>query len=204
MVDKLHEVDALTISEQDPRERWIIDSWCSYHMTSRREWFTEFSETAGGTVLLADDRAVTVQGIKTIRINATGGTVKSLTNVRYVPNLKRNLISVSSLYLQGFKQEGGAGKTSFYKNGKLALHGTFCGSLYLRDGDTVKAAALATISKDDTTLWHSRLAHTCFKNLKLLAEKGVLDKKRISDLEFCENCVMGKNKHLSFSVGKGK
>ena len=46
MVDKLHEVDALTISEQDPRERWIIDSRCSNHMTSRREWFTEFSEAA--------------------------------------------------------------------------------------------------------------------------------------------------------------
>ena len=46
MVDKLHEVDALTISEQDPRERWIIDSGCSYHMTSRCEWFTEFSEAA--------------------------------------------------------------------------------------------------------------------------------------------------------------
>ena len=47
MVDKLQEVDASTISEQDPRERWIIDSGCSYHMTSRREWFTEFSEAAG-------------------------------------------------------------------------------------------------------------------------------------------------------------
>lgn len=171
-------------------------------MTSRREWFTEFSRAAGGKVLLADDRAVTVQGIGTIRINATGGTVKSLTNVRYVPNLKRNLISVSSLDLQGFKQEGGAGKTSFYKNGKLALQGTLCGSLYLLDGDTVKAAALAATSKDDTALWHCRLAHTSIKNLKMLAEKGILDKKKISDLEFCENCVMGKNKRLSFSVGK--
>ena len=90
-------------------------------MTSRREWFTEFSETTGGIVLLADDRAVTVQGIRTIRINATGGKVKPLINVRCVPNLKRNLISVSSLDLHGFKQEGVAGKTSFYKNGKLAL-----------------------------------------------------------------------------------
>ena len=53
-------------------------------------------------------------------------------------------------------------------------------------------------------MWHSRLAHTSVKNLKLLAEKGVLDKKRISDLEFFENCVMGKNKRLRFSVGKNE
>lgn len=63
-------------------------------------------------------------------------------------------------------------------------------------------SALAVKSSDDTALWHSRLAHTSIKNLKLLAEKGVLDVKKISDLEFCEHCIMGKNKRLSFNVGK--
>ena len=171
-------------------------------MTSRREWFVEFSELASGQVLLADDRAVSVQGIETIKINAKGGTVKCLTNVRYVPNLKRNLISVSSLDMQGFMKEGGNGKTCFYKNGKLALQGTLCGSLYLLDGDTVEPTAYAVVSKDDTALWHSRLAHTSIKNLKVLVEKGILDKQKISDLEFCESCIMGKNKRLKFNVGK--
>lgn len=102
----------------------------------------EFSEVTGGQVLLADDRAVSVQGIGSFRINAKGGTVKSLTNVsRYVPNLKRNFISVSSLDMQGFRQEGGDEKTSFYKNEKLALQGTLCGSLYLLDGDTMVPTA---------------------------------------------------------------
>lgn len=202
MVDKLQEVDALAVTDQDSRDKWVIDSGCSYHMTSRREWFVEFSEVAGGQVLLADDRSVSVQGIGSIRINAKGGTVKNLTKVRYVPNLKRNLISVSSLDMQGFRQEGGEGKTSFYKNGKLALQGTLCGSLYLLDGDTLEPSAYAAISKDDTALWHSRLAHTSIRNLKVLVEKGILDKRRISDLEFCESCVMGKNKRLSFNVGK--
>ena len=151
MVDKMQEIDALTISDQDPRDKWVIDSGCSYHITSRREWFSEFTEATGGRVLL-DDRAVTVQGIGSILIKAKGGTVKKLTNVRYVPNLKRNLISVSSLDVQGFKQEGGDGKTCFYKNGRLALQGTLCGSLYLLDGDTVKPSANSVVSKDDTAL----------------------------------------------------
>ena len=69
MVDKLQEIDALAISDQNPRDRWVIDSGCSYHMTSRREWFCEFEEITGGQVLLADDRAVSVQGIGSIRIN---------------------------------------------------------------------------------------------------------------------------------------
>lgn len=87
MVDKLQEIDALAISDQNPRDRWVIDSGCSYHMTSRREWFSEFKELTGGQVLLADDRAVSVQGIGTIRVNTKGGSVNRLTNMRYVPNL---------------------------------------------------------------------------------------------------------------------
>ena len=91
--------------------------------------------------------------------------------------------------MQGFRQEGGDEKTSFYKNEKLALQGTLCGSFYLLDGDKMVPTAYSAVSKDDTTLWHSRLAHTSIKNLKVLAE-------------FCESCIMGKNKRLSFNVGK--
>ena len=112
------------------------------------------------------------------------------------------MISVSSLDMHGFKQEGGEGKTSFFKNGKLALRGLLCGSLYLLDGETITPSAYVAASKDDTALWHFRLAHTSVKNLKILAEKEILDKKKISEMDFCESCIMGKNKRLSFNVGK--
>lgn len=153
-------------------------------------------------MLLVDDRAVSVQGIGTILLNTRGGTVNRLERVRYVPNLKRNLISVSSLDLQGFRQECGDGKVGFSKKGKLALQGTLCGSLYLLDGETITPSANAAVSRDDTALWHRRLAHTSMGNLKILADKGILDKKKISQLEFCESCIMGKNKRLSFNIGK--
>jgi hypothetical protein len=39
-------------------------------------------------------------------------------------------------------------------------------------------------------------------NLKFLAGKGLLNGKEIKDLDFCEHCVMGKSKRLSFNVGK--
>lgn len=62
-------------------------------------------------------------------------------NVRYIPNLARNLIFVPTLDVQGFKQSGGDGRTRFYKNGKLALSGTLTGGLYLLDGKTAQAAS---------------------------------------------------------------
>lgn len=60
MVDKIQEIKALSISKSSPKDRWIIDSECSYHMTLRRVWFESFTDITNGEVLLADDRIVSV------------------------------------------------------------------------------------------------------------------------------------------------
>ena len=112
-------------------------------------------------MLLGDNNAAAVQGIGTINVKAYGGTVKVLTNVRYILKLKRNLISTGTLDMLGFKHSGGEGKTRFYKNGKLALQGTLTGSLYLFDGKTIAGQVnisvqkkTLSLSRDETSLWH--------------------------------------------------
>lgn len=57
-------------------------------------------------------------------------------------------------------------------------------------------------SNDETELWHRRLGHMSLKNLQILARMRILDKRKISDMSFCENCVMGKHKRLSIHIGK--
>lgn len=56
--------------------------------------------------------------------------------------------------------------------------------------------------KYETELWHIGLGHMGLKNLQILARKGILDKRKIGDMSFCENCVMGKHKKLRFHIGK--
>ena len=74
------------------------------------------------------------------------------------------------------------------------------------DGETVpgeiNSSVMKKSSKDETVLWHRRLWHMSIKNLWILARKGVIDKRRIGVLEFCESCVMGKQKRLSFHIEK--
>ena len=36
--------DALFVSDNRHGDEWILDSGCSYHMTSRRDWFDQFQE----------------------------------------------------------------------------------------------------------------------------------------------------------------
>lgn len=93
-------------------------------MTLRRDWFDTFEEVSSGRVALGDDFTVDVQGVGSVKIKAYGGTVKVLNNVRYVPKLKRNLLSTGILDRIGFDLAGGRGEMRFYKDGKLALQGT--------------------------------------------------------------------------------
>lgn len=40
------------------------------------------------------------------------------------------------------------------------------------------------------------------KNIHIFFRKWVIDKRRIGILDFCESCVMKKQKRLSFNIGK--
>ena len=145
-----------------------------------------------------------MQGIGIINIKAYGGFVKTLTNVMYILELRRNLISTGTLGILSFEHSGGHGKTRFYKNSKLALSGTLSGSLYLLYGETVSGEVKSSVkpSNDETVLWHRRLGNMSMKNLQILARKGVIDKRKIGFLDLCETCVMGKQKISSFNIGK--
>ena len=53
-------------------------------------------------VLLGNNRPCKVQGIGSVRIRFHSGAERVLTNVRYFPELKRNLISLEMLDELGF------------------------------------------------------------------------------------------------------
>lgn len=74
-------------------------------------------------ILLGDDHTVESRGTGTIKINTHGGSIRTLKNVRYVPNLRRNLITTGTLDKFGFKHEGGDVKFIFFKENKTALCG---------------------------------------------------------------------------------
>lgn len=135
--------------------------------------------------------------------NTLGGSIKVLNNVKYVPELRRNLISTGTVDKLGYKHEGGAGRVRYFKNNITALCGSLQNGLHILEGESVMSESCnAEKARNTTTLWYSRLGHMSVNNLKVLAEKGLLDSKEIKELDFCEHYVMGKSKRLSFNVGK--
>jgi len=199
ITEKLVYSEALSMHDQEAKEKWVIDSGCTYHITSRMDWFTDFNENESTLILLGDDHTVESRGSGIVKINTHGGTIRMLKNVRFVLNLRRNLISTGTLDKLGFKHEGGDGKIRFYKENKTALRGNLVNGLYVLDGHTVlNESCNAEGSTKRTSLWHCRLGHMSVNNMKILTEKGLIEKKDIKELGFCEHCVMGKSKKLSY------
>ena len=79
---------------------WILDSGCTYHMCPNKSWFHTYSKTNGGQVLLGNNVSCNVVGIGSVHIKLCDGTVKTLSSVRHVPELQRNLISLGMLLNQ--------------------------------------------------------------------------------------------------------
>ena len=84
-----------------------MDSGCSFHMTSNKSWFQNLAERDSGSVLLGNDLACRIRGIGLVGFRMRDGLELVLQNVRYVPDLKKNLISLGELDSQGFNFRGG-------------------------------------------------------------------------------------------------
>ena len=73
---------------------WILDSACSHHYIPNRSWFTTYIKMDEGSVTLGDDHPCRVAGIESIQMKMFDGMVRMLTNVKHVPDLKKNLMSL--------------------------------------------------------------------------------------------------------------
>lgn len=78
-------------------------------MTLRNEWLFYYKEVDVGMVLMGNNTLYKVVSISSVKFNMWDGSTKILADVRYKPELKRNLISLGMLDLKvyGYKSLGG-------------------------------------------------------------------------------------------------
>lgn len=82
-------------------DEWILDTGCSFHMTARDDVFINFKEVSGGRVRMANGTQTEVKGIGSVRFENPDGTTVVLHEVRYMPGIARNLISLGTLEVKG-------------------------------------------------------------------------------------------------------
>lgn len=152
---------------------------------------------------MANNTHCEVKGIGKIKITNPDGSVVILTDVRYMPEMNRNLISYGMLEKSGCSYKGEDYTVTFYKDGQKVISGKYYDGLYYLQGTVSKGEANVAGSKDKmTSLWHSRLGHMSSKNMKILTKEGYLPDNEVGELEFCKICVLGKSHKLSFPKAK--
>ena len=94
--------DALILSLAESSESWVIDFGVSFYDTSRQDSFQNYVKSGLGKVYIGDEPRDIVRKDDVVISLSNGSTLK-LRNVRHVPKLKRNLISVGQLADGGMK-----------------------------------------------------------------------------------------------------
>ncbi|KAJ4712638.1 Retrovirus-related Pol polyprotein from transposon TNT 1-94 [Melia azedarach] len=198
VVDTNSEEDIALVADEhtDHNDVWILDSGASYHICPRREWFTTYEQVDGGNISMANSSICKAVGIGSIKIRTHDGKFCTLNNVRHVPLMTKNLISLSMLDNKGFSFQGEGGVLHVCKGSNVVLKGVKRGTLYFLQGSTLSgsvAVASSEIDKDNMTkLWHMRLGHMSARGMQILSKWDLLCGHKVKDLEFCEHCIFGK------------
>jgi hypothetical protein len=82
---------------------WLVDSEASCHMPEAQELFESFTETDSDMyVELGRGTRHAMQGSGTIRFQSESRDVLRVTNVLWVPKLRRSVLSVSEIEKRGY------------------------------------------------------------------------------------------------------
>jgi len=99
-------VETALAIEEDESDIWFVDSGASSHMTGKKQWFRNFRESNTGVkVYLGDNRGYEIKGHGDVLVTLLDGKIKNISDVWYVPGIKKNLIFVSKITDQDLKVE---------------------------------------------------------------------------------------------------
>ena len=113
------------------------------------DWFSSFEKLYGYSVVIGNDHPCDMKGIGTVNVKMFDEMVWELKEVRYVPQLKRNLISVGALEALGLVVSIKEGVLKMTKDSMVVLKVVRRNNLYYLNGSTVTGQVAASTSSDE-------------------------------------------------------
>ena len=124
-------------------------------MTLNRDWFSTYKSVHKGAVLMGNNSSCKVAGIRKVRITIFDGVVRTLGDIRHVPDLKINLIFLSTLDAKGYKYTSKGGVLKISKGALVVMKGHQKKTmLYVLQGSTTEGDVVVvsrSLLEDDIT-----------------------------------------------------
>nr|CAN76029.1 hypothetical protein VITISV_016069 [Vitis vinifera] len=182
-IDLTAVVSEVNLVGSNPKE-WWIDTGATRHVCSDKKMFSTFEPIENGEkVFMGNSATSEIKGQGKVILKMTSGKELTLTNVLYVPEIRKNLVSGSLLNNHGFR-----------------LSGMYVGKGYMSDGmwklnvmtiikSNMNKASTSTYMLESSNLWHGRLGHVNYDTLRRLINLNHIPTFQINSNHKCETCV---------------
>ncbi|RVX22336.1 Retrovirus-related Pol polyprotein from transposon TNT 1-94 [Vitis vinifera] len=185
-------------------KEWWIDTGATRHVCSDKKMFSTFEPIENGEkVFMGNSATFEIKGQGKVILKMTSGKELTLTNVLYVSEIRKNLVSGSLLNNHGFRL--------VFESNKFVLSksGMYVGKGYMSDGmwklnvmtiikSNMNKASTSTYMLESSNLWHGRLGHVNYDTLRRLINLNHIPIFQINSNHKCETCVEAKLTRSSF------
>ena len=80
--------------EFEYNEECLLDFGSSHHICTHKDWLASYQIVNDGIVVLGDNHSCKIVRVGSVKSKMFDGVIRTLTNVRHVPKLKKKLISL--------------------------------------------------------------------------------------------------------------
>ena len=194
------------------QDQWIVDSGASQHMMPHKHYFHSYHPLSTYIqILLGDNSIVDAVGYGSLKLLIkllSGNAVAEANNVLHVPDLKVNLLSLSTVTDNGLTVGMKGNIVKIWLGSNLVACGYKLHSLFYLDCETIYStveenseipepvirASIASSKLQSMDLIHRKLGHISADHIQATADivDGIhIDPNSLS-CDFCEPCVLAK------------
>eukprot|EP00253_Pinus_taeda_P008421 PITA_08421 len=185
---------------------WLIDSGASRHFTGYKEVLHNLVEKETNLeIVLGEDMKYPVKGVGNVSLKLNQGNMIHLQDVLYVPDLKKNMVSISAMEDKGYNVTFSDVKVRIWKNNvKYAFAlGFRVDSLYQVGGSPLGVVSCDTTLQSE--IWHRRFSHLHYKALPDVRQMVIgMPEFQLEKEGVCPGCAEGKLKRGPFPSSQSK
>ena len=155
---------------------------------------------------MASSSSISVIAVGDLSLSFSNNSVLVLHDCLFVPDSRKNLISVSKLCNDSYLVYFNNTYVSIMKENKVVTCDTLVNNLYHIDcvviqvDNVEKSLKRKEPSINQTQLWHLRFGHINLKRIQRLVSCGSLATLTLEQLPLCQNCIQGKMTERSFTA----
>lgn len=164
-------------SGSHPCVDWIINSVYTYHICPYMDWFNIYKAVLKSVGMMENNTSYKITKIELVKSRMFDIAARTLIDLRHVPNLKKNLQSLSTLDAKLYKYIGKCRVLKVCRCTKTTkrLKLWHMHLEYVLKGSTVIGNAAVTISllrgEEVIKLWHMHLGHMSEQRMAELSKK---------------------------------